>query len=84
MRRAPIVWPGPLVCGQLVDECSLREEELPVLVALAFRCATLLHDAHGLLQGAHEALRRVLPRLVLAAVGGMHVVLVQDAVDPRA
>eukprot|EP00975_Prorocentrum_lima_P015610 3307855-Prorocentrum_lima.AAC.1 len=29
MRRAPIVWPGPLVCGQLVDECSLREEELP-------------------------------------------------------
>eukprot|EP00965_Chrysotila_dentata_P010734 349305-Pleurochrysis_carterae.AAC.1 len=36
---------------------------LPVLLTGA---ATLVHQAHGLLQRAHKALGRILPRLVLA------------------
>eukprot|EP00965_Chrysotila_dentata_P030411 1012398-Pleurochrysis_carterae.AAC.1 len=43
--------------------------------------ATLVHHAHGLLQRAHEALGRVLPRLVLVAVGVVHVKVVEHETD---
>eukprot|EP00965_Chrysotila_dentata_P254322 6211833-Pleurochrysis_carterae.AAC.1 len=49
---------------------SLRHEVLPILLAGA---ATLVHHAHELLQRAHVARGQVLLRLVLAAVGVVHV-----------
>eukprot|EP00965_Chrysotila_dentata_P255447 6212227-Pleurochrysis_carterae.AAC.1 len=43
--------------------------------------AMLVHYAHGLLQHAHVALGRVLPRLVLAAVGVVHVEVLEYEAD---
>eukprot|EP00965_Chrysotila_dentata_P255033 6212077-Pleurochrysis_carterae.AAC.1 len=78
VRGHVIVSNPPAVVRHVGDQAGLRHEVLPVLLAGA---ATLVHHANGLLQRAHVALGRVLPRLVLAAVGVVHVEVLDHKAD---
>eukprot|EP00959_Pyramimonas_sp_CCMP1952_P213459 4466171-Pyramimonas_sp.AAC.1 len=78
MRGLVVVSSPPAVVRHVGDQTGLRHGVLPVLLTGA---ATLVHHAHGLLQRAHMALGRILPRLVLAAVGVVHVVVLEHETD---
>eukprot|EP00965_Chrysotila_dentata_P263201 6214783-Pleurochrysis_carterae.AAC.2 len=79
VRGLIVVSSPPAAVRHVGDQAGVRHGVLPVLLAGA---ATLVHhDAHGLLQRAHVALGRVLPRLVLAAVGVVHVEVLEHETD---
>eukprot|EP00965_Chrysotila_dentata_P260078 6213775-Pleurochrysis_carterae.AAC.4 len=60
------------------DQAGLCYGVRSVLLAGA---AMLVHHAHGLLQRAHVALGRVLPQLVVADVGVVHVEVLEHETD---
>eukprot|EP00965_Chrysotila_dentata_P017539 582939-Pleurochrysis_carterae.AAC.1 len=70
VRGHVVISSPPVVVCHVEDQAGLRHGVLPVLLA---GTAKLVHHAHGLLQHAQVALGRVLPRLVLATVGVVHV-----------
>eukprot|EP00965_Chrysotila_dentata_P254627 6211942-Pleurochrysis_carterae.AAC.3 len=79
VRGHAVVSSLPAVVRHVGDQAGLLHGVLPaVLLAGA---AMLVHHAHGLLQRAHVALGRVLPRLVLAAVGVEHVEVLEHEAD---
>eukprot|EP00965_Chrysotila_dentata_P064285 2130023-Pleurochrysis_carterae.AAC.1 len=78
MRGLVVVSRPPAVVRHVGDQAGLHHRVLPVLLAGA---ATLVHHAHGLLQRAHVALDQILPRLVLAAVAVVHVIVLEHETD---